>query len=103
MLAGATVGVALGQIVVAIVVGFLYVGFHAIAEPMIVRLSGCRELSKREAEWLLPMLHEVATRMNLSSVPRIVVDDADEPCASTRMRHITVSRGLLEKLRLPEN
>ena len=91
-------GVAISQVVVAIVVGLLYVAVVAIAEPLILRATGCRRMSTREAEWVMPMVFEAAARLGLSSVPRVVIDDRDEPRAGAAIRHIVITRGLIDKL-----
>jgi Zn-dependent protease with chaperone function len=91
-------GVAISQIVVAIAVGWLYVGGVALAEPFLLRIRGCRPMSTREAEWIMPMVFEAAARLGLRSVPRIVIDDRDEPQAGAGMRHIIINRGLIDQL-----
>jgi Zn-dependent protease with chaperone function len=92
------VSFALGQVVVAGFVGALYVLWSFATEPMRLRISGARRLSRREAEWLMPMVHEVADRLGLRSLPRILLDDRREANASAGIRHMVLNQGLLEQL-----
>jgi hypothetical protein len=55
--------VALGQVAVAVFVGALYVLWSGATESMRMRVSGARRLSRREADWLMPIVHECAARL----------------------------------------
>jgi Zn-dependent protease with chaperone function len=92
------VAVALGQILVALVVGALFVWWSAASEAARLRVGGARRLSRREAEWLLPILTEAGRRLGLTGLPRLLIDDRREPNAATGIRHIVVNQGLLEQL-----
>ncbi|WP_432830038.1 M48 family metalloprotease [Dactylosporangium sp. CA-092794] len=92
------VSFAIGQVVVAVFVGGLYVLWSVVTEPLRLRISGARRLSRREAEWLMPMVHDAAARLGLRSLPRVLIDDRREANASAGIRHIVVNQGLLEQL-----
>jgi Zn-dependent protease with chaperone function len=55
-------------------------------------------MSRREADWLMPIVDECAGRLGLRSLPRILVDDRREANAHTGIRHIVINYGLLEQL-----
>ncbi|KAB1943179.1 M48 family metalloprotease [Micromonospora sp. ALFpr18c] len=90
--------VALGQVVTALVVGGLYLVWTVATESVRLRIGGARRLSRREAAWLGPIVAEVAARMGLRAVPRLLVDDRREANASAYIRHIVINYGLLEQL-----
>lgn len=90
--------VALGQVVTAAVVGFLYVAAMAASEALRLRITGARPPSRREAEWLMPLFQEAGTQLGLTALPRLLVDDRREPNASAGIRHVVVNAGLLEQL-----
>jgi Zn-dependent protease with chaperone function len=83
------------NVALALVVGMLYTIYGVMFEPLRLRLSGARELSRREEEFLLPLLHECADRLGLPNVPRLLVDDSQDANALAYTRHIVVRRGLL--------
>lgn len=85
------------QLVVALTVAVLYVVGSIAAEPLRMRLLGARRLSRREEEYLLPILHECAGRLGLANTPRLLVDDGREANALAYARHIVVTRGLLRE------
>ncbi|MET7423402.1 M48 family metalloprotease [Dactylosporangium sp. NPDC005555] len=92
------VSFAIGQVLVAVFVGALYVAWSTATEAVRLRVSGARRLSRREEEWLMPMVHEAAARLGLRSVPRVLIDDRREANAAAGIRHIVVNQGLLEQL-----
>ncbi|MER7005469.1 M48 family metalloprotease [Dactylosporangium sp. NPDC000555] len=92
------VSFAVGQVVVAVFVGALYLLWSVATEPLRLRVSGARRLSRREAEWLMPMVHEVAARLGLRSLPHVLIDDRREANAYAGIRHIVVNQGLLDQL-----
>lgn len=92
------VAVLLGQVLVALVVGGLYVWWSAATEAARLRIGGARRLSRREADWLLPILTEAGDRLGLTGLPRLLIDDRREPNAAAGIRHIVVNQGLLEQL-----
>jgi Zn-dependent protease with chaperone function len=90
--------VALGQVVTALFVGCLYVSWRVFREGNRIAVSGARQMSRREAEWLMPIMLEAAQRLGLRALPRVLIDDRREPNAVTGIRTITVNYGLLEQL-----
>jgi Zn-dependent protease with chaperone function len=92
------VSFAIGQVVVAAFVGVLYVLWSTATEALRLRVAGARRLSRREEEWLMPIVHEAAARLGLRSLPRILIDDRREANAAAGIRHIVVNQGLLEQL-----
>jgi Zn-dependent protease with chaperone function len=92
------VAAVLGQILTALVVAALYVWWVTATEALWLRISGARRPSRREADWLLPILAEAGQRLSLARLPRLLVDDRREPNAAAGIRHITVNYGLLEQL-----
>ncbi|MET7399250.1 M48 family metalloprotease [Dactylosporangium sp. NPDC005572] len=92
------VGFVIGQVLVAVFVGLLYLAWSAATEPLRLRIAGARRLSRREAEWLMPLVQDAATRLGLRSLPRILIDDRREADASAGIRHIVINQGLLDQL-----
>ncbi|GAB3848862.1 hypothetical protein GCM10029963_32380 [Micromonospora andamanensis] len=98
---GADSGVSLlaqlvGIAAAAILVGVLYTLYRVLFEHRLLRVSGARELSRREKELVMPILHECAERLGLPGVPRLLVeDDPVSTNARTYARHIVVTTGLL--------
>lgn len=88
----------LGQLVTAFVIAAGYVAYCAVAEPARLRVSGIRRPSRREAEWLMPLVEEAATRLGVARTPMLLIDDSREPNAYAGIRHIVINRGLLDYL-----
>ncbi|WP_196222483.1 M48 family metalloprotease [Micromonospora sp. CP22] len=85
-----------GMAAAAILVGVLYTLYRVLFEHRLLRVSGARELSRRERELIMPILHECAERLGLPGVPRLLVeDDLVSTNARTYARHIVVTTGLL--------
>jgi len=93
----ATVLVLLLQVAAAILIGLLYVAYGIVFEPWRLRVGGARRMSRREQEYLLPILHDCAARLGLPNVPRLLVDDSREANALAYTRHVVVNRGLLNE------
>ncbi|WP_345073479.1 M48 family metalloprotease [Phytohabitans flavus] len=90
-----TLIVVLLNIVLGLAVGVLYVVYGTVLEPWRLRLGGARRMSRREEEFLLPIMHECGQRMGLANLPRLLIDDGRLPNAFAYTRHIVVQRGLL--------
>ncbi len=90
--------VLVGQVVTALIVAALYVGWSAVTEPARLHVSGARRLSRREAEWLMPIVHEAGARLGLTALPRVLVDDRRDANAHAGIRHIVINQGLIEQL-----
>lgn len=65
------------------------------SEPLLMRMRGYRELSRREKERVYPLLLEAARAMDLPVVPAVWISDQQKPGAWAHMRAIVVTRGLL--------
>jgi Zn-dependent protease with chaperone function len=90
--------VVVGNVLTALFVGGLFLVWTWYAEPWRLRVAGARRMSRREAEWLLPIVLEVAERLRLDALPAILVDDRREPNADAGVRHLVITYGLLEQL-----
>jgi Zn-dependent protease with chaperone function len=53
-------------------------------------------LSRREAEFLLPLVAECAGRLGLTSFPAVLMDDSKEVNAAAGARHLVINQGLLD-------
>jgi Zn-dependent protease with chaperone function len=87
-----------GQVLTALFCGTVFMLWSIVAEPARLRKAGARRMSRREAEWLMPIAAEVASRMRLAGLPRFLITDSREVNAYTATRHIVVHKGLLEYL-----
>ncbi|MEJ3746690.1 M48 family metalloprotease [Actinomycetes bacterium KLBMP 9797] len=90
-----TVLVVLLNVVTGLVVGALYTLYGVAFESWRLRLAGARRMSRREEEFLLPILRECGLRLGLPNLPRLLIDDGRVPNAFAHTRHIVVQRGLL--------
>jgi len=90
-------GLLIGQLFAAFLLGVLYTLYRVAAEGRSLRLAGARQPSRREQELLMPLLRESAERLGLGGYPKILMDDAKEPNAYCGARHIVISRGLLDE------
>ncbi|MGW0503844.1 M48 family metalloprotease [Micromonospora sp. NPDC003241] len=85
-----------GMVGAAIVLGLLYTLYRVLLEHRLLRVSGARDLSRRERDLILPILHECAQRLGLPNVPRLLVeDDLVTTNARAYARHVVVTTGLL--------
>jgi Zn-dependent protease with chaperone function len=92
--AGAIIGVAAA----GLLLGTLYTLYRVGCEPVLLRLSGARRLSRRERELVGPIVQGTAHRLRLRNYPPVLIDDSPEPSAIAYTRHLVLSRGLLERL-----
>lgn len=81
----------------AIVIGVFYTLFRVLFEPWLLKVSGARPMSRREADQLLPVLRECAQRLGLPSLPRLLVEDNPLTNAHAYARHIVVTTGVLSE------
>lgn len=77
------------------VVSAIFLLVYVRAEPLLIRLRGYREPSRREQARLYPLLLEAARAMELPVVPAIWISDQQKPGAWAHMRAIVVTRGML--------
>lgn len=93
----AGVGSVLGVAAAGLLVGALYTGYRVVCEPMILRFSGARRMSRRERALILPIVRAGTARLGLANHPPILLDDGREPNATAYTRHIVISQGLLDE------
>jgi Zn-dependent protease with chaperone function len=96
---GLLTGVAtiVGALAAGVVAGLLYTLYRVVCEGWILRITGARRPSRREAEFLLPMVRDCARRLGLSNHPPLLIDDTREPNALAYTRHVVINQGLLEE------
>lgn len=87
----------LGALALGLVAGLLYTIYRVVFERRILKITGARRLSRREAEFLLPLVAESAGQLGLSNHPPVLIDDTREPNAFAYTRHIVVNQGLLDE------
>ncbi len=92
-----------GAIVSGAIIGAIVLVILVRAEPVLMRLRGYREPSRREKVRLHPLLMDAGLRMGLSIVPALWISDAQKPGAWAHMRGIVVTRGLLGDYDASEN
>lgn len=90
-------GVLVGQVATALLVGVAFVLLTVAFEGRLLRLRGARRPSAREAAFLLPILRDCAARLRLASLPALLVDDSREANATAGARHLVVNSGLLDE------
>jgi Zn-dependent protease with chaperone function len=78
-----------------VIVSAIFLLVYVRAEPLLIRMRGYREPSRREKERIYPLLIEAARAMELPVVPAVWISDAQKPGAWAHMRAIVVTRGLL--------
>jgi Zn-dependent protease with chaperone function len=88
--------VAIGQVVTGLVVGFGFVVWSSATEGVRLRIRGARHPSRREAEWLGPIMADTAARLVIKGLPRLLIDDRREVNAIAGIRHLVIYRGLLD-------
>lgn len=91
------VAAAVGQVLTGLVVGGLYTALSVVAEPLRLRMMGARRPSRREREYLDPILEEAAHRLGLTGRPRLWMHDSRAVNASTGARAVLVYQGLLDE------
>jgi hypothetical protein len=67
-------------------------------EPRLLRLNGCRRMSRREAARVIPLLQAAAADLGLSSLPLLLMAGGDDLRVRVHTRHLVVGRSLLEEL-----
>lgn len=85
----------LGALASGVVVTVLFLLVYIAAEPLLLRLRGYREPSRRERERIYPLLLEAARAMELPVVPAVWISDQQKPGAWAHMRAIVLTRGLM--------
>jgi Zn-dependent protease with chaperone function len=90
--------VAVGQVVTALFVGWLWVLGSTATEGARLRVSGARRMSRREQHWLGPIIAEVAAKLGIRRPPTVLIDDRREPNAHASVRHIVINQGIFDEL-----
>lgn len=90
--------VGIGQTVTALFVGLLAVAAYTGFERFALRLSGARRMSRREELWLGPMLRRAADDLDIATPPPLLMTEELQPRAYATIRHIVISRGLVDEL-----
>lgn len=70
----------------------------AAFEPWLLRLRGCRRLSRREAARVMPMVESAARDLGLVELPQVLSADAGSLRVRAQAGHLVIGRGLLEEL-----
>lgn len=91
------IGFAVGQVLSGIVIGVAYAILHNAFEGMILRVKGARAPSRRENEFLIPIVREIAHRLGMRGIPRVLMDDSRDINAYAGARHIVIFQGLLDE------
>ena len=90
---GVAISVAAGTLL-----SLLFFAVLVVAEGWTLQLRGYRRMSRREYDRLVPLLIESGRRMHLSSLPIVLIADDGSRNAYTAVRHIVISRTLLDEL-----
>lgn len=93
----------LGALVSGAVVSAFVIALYVWLEPLLIRMRGYREPSRREMARLEPILLDAARHMELQVVPAVWISDAAKPGAWSHMRAIVVTHGLLGEYDASEN
>jgi hypothetical protein len=81
-----------------LVVSVALLAASVATEPWLLRLSGCRRMSRREAARVIPLLQAAAADLGLSSLPLLLMAGGDDLRVRVHTRHLVVGRSLLEEL-----
>lgn len=86
-----------GIVAADLLIAAAYTTYRVAFESRLVRTSGARRMSRREAGLILPIVRSCAHRMGLRNHPPVLLDDSPEPTAMAYTRHIVINRGLLDQ------
>jgi Zn-dependent protease with chaperone function len=82
-----------------IVLAVLITTFCTLFEPILLDFRSYRRPSRRAQEGALqPLLQEVAERMGFTTAPLIRIADTPAPGVWTYLRHIVLSKGLIDQM-----
>ncbi|MGH2965116.1 MAG: M48 family metalloprotease [Solirubrobacterales bacterium] len=85
----------IGAILSGFLVGSITLAILIAAEPQLMKLRGYRELSRREKDFLHPLLLDAGAGFGLRVVPELWISDKLIPGAWSHPRGIVIARGLL--------
>jgi Zn-dependent protease with chaperone function len=100
---GGSLAAAPGHVVVSLLVGLVFAavltGLCIVFEPIVLDFRSYRRPSRRAQEGALqPMLQDLGGQMGLSFVPGLLVADSPAPGVWTYLRHIVLSKGLIDQM-----
>jgi len=88
----------LGALAGGLVVALALLATRVALEPWLLRLGGCRRLSRREAVRVMPLLEAAATELGLTSLPLVLMAGGDDLRVRVHTRHLVVGRSLLDEI-----
>ncbi|MGO8686506.1 MAG: M48 family metalloprotease [Candidatus Dormibacteria bacterium] len=88
----------LGALAGGLAVSMALLAASVALEPRLLRWSGCRRLSRREAARVTPLLQAAAADLGLSSLPLLLMAGGDDLRVRVHSRHLVVGRSLLDEL-----
>jgi Zn-dependent protease with chaperone function len=88
--------VLMGVLLAALLAGALFLLLTTASEGWIMRLQGARRMSRREEQFLIPLVTDCASRLGLTAIPGVLMDDSREINASAGARHLIINQGLLD-------
>lgn len=89
----------LAQSVSVILFALGWIAMSVVLEPWYLRLRGCRQMSRREAELIMPLVRRCLEKLALKGCPRILTNDSKVVNAAAKKRHIVINRGVYDALR----
>lgn len=90
------VRIAVGNIIGGLALGAGYTLWAVTFERWRLKIRGARPPSRREREFLEPIIAECAEALGLKTRPKLLLDDSREVNASAGSRHIIICQGLLD-------
>ena len=88
----------LGALAGGLAVSMALLAASVATEPWLLRGSGCRRLSRREAARLAPLLQAAAADLGLGSLPLLLMAGGDDLRVRVHARHLVVGRSLLQQV-----
>jgi Zn-dependent protease with chaperone function len=87
------------SIIVGAFLALLLTSSYTFFEPVILDFHSYRRPSRRAQEGALqPLLREVGQKMGLDNVPHLLINDSPAPGVWTYLRHIVMSKGLIDQM-----
>jgi hypothetical protein len=88
----------LGALAGGLAVSMALLAGSVALEPWLLRISGCRRMSRREAARVVPLLQGAAADLGLASLPLLLLAGGDDLRVRVHTRHLVVGRSLLDEL-----
>ncbi|GAA0356770.1 zinc metalloprotease HtpX [Actinoallomurus spadix] len=89
--------IAIGQVIAGVFLGIAYTLLTTAFEAATLRIGGARRLSRREAELIIPIVRECASRMGIRGLPYVLIHDDRDVNAYALTRHLVINQGLLDE------